>query len=257
MRQPLLDAVRGLDPAAAGPEIDGEAMLARIREEVHSPERSDVAHLLPAPQSRPARRIAMGAAALAFVTVVALALTLMRGPEAYASWVASPTLVPAAEAAADCPDTEIGPPEIPLEPVLAERRGSYTFVVLTGDGVFVECLVSTARNNLFVVTQGTEPPSDADLDLGVAPALVLNPGSVWFEEGREGPVTTVLGLAAADVTEIRVSTTEGVTAEAAIADGWWSVWFPGEVEIADTLVIVTAEGESTLSVEGLIAPGLR
>src|SRR5690606_40038558 len=36
MRQPLLDAVRGLDPAADGPEIDGEAMLARIREEVHS-----------------------------------------------------------------------------------------------------------------------------------------------------------------------------------------------------------------------------
>src|SRR5690606_40952307 len=64
MRQPLLDAVRALDPAADGREIDGEAMLARIREEVHSAAQADVTHLLPPRRSRPAQRLAMGAAPL-------------------------------------------------------------------------------------------------------------------------------------------------------------------------------------------------
>lgn len=258
MRQPLLDAVRGLDPAARAPEIDGEAMLVRIREEVHGQANADVAHLLPPRRSRPARRLAMGAAALAVISAVALVLTLTQtGPAAYASWVAEPTLVPLAEAAELCPDTETGPPPVSIEPVLAERRGSYTYVVLTGTGVVVECLVSTAGDELSVVAQGAAPPDPADLELGSAPVLVLNPGGVWPIEGGEGPITTVVGLAADDVTEIRITTAGGQMAEAAVEDGWWTVWFPGEVEIADDLVVVTPEGESTLSLDGLIAPGLK
>lgn len=257
MRQPLLDAVRGLDPAADGPEIDGEAMLARIREEVHSAAQADVTHLLPPRRSRPAQRLAMGAAALTVVVAVAIALVLTSsGPRAYATWAAEPTLVPVAEAAAECPDTEPGTPPVPVEPVLAEQRGSYTFVVLSGEGVFVRCLASTAGEERFVVAEGARTPSPSDLELGTAPVLVLDPGAVWAREAGEGPITTVVGLAADDVTAVEVSTVDGVTAEASLDDGWWLVWFPGDVEIADGLLVTTPDGESTLSLAGLIAPGL-
>lgn len=257
MRQPLLDAVKGLDPAGGAPEIDGDALLARIRQERHETGSADVTHLLPPARSRPARRLAMGAAALVLVTVVALALTLtQRGPQAYATWVAEPTLVAPSKAAQDCPQVEPGPPDVPVEPVLAEQRGSYTFAVLAGDGVFVECLISTAGDELVVIAQGATPTDPSAFDLEQAPALVLDPGSSWGSEGGEGPITTVVGLAADDVTAVSVSTTDGLRAEASLTDGWWSVWFPGEVEISDDLVLTTSDGETTLSLSALIAPGL-
>jgi len=257
MRQPLLDAVRGLDPAAGAPDLDGDAMLARIRSRARRVQADDVAHLVPRARSGPARRLALGAAALSAIVAIALVLTLTQsGPQAYASWVAQPTLVPAAEAGEMCPDTEPGPPPVPIEPVLAEQRGAYTFVVLTGDNIFVECLFSTAGDEPWVVMQAAEPGVEDALELGSAPALVLIPGTSWGWEGPEGPITTVVGLAGADVTGVRVTTTDGVSADAALVDGWWSVWFPGEVEVSDDLVIVTADGESTYSLGGLLAPGL-
>jgi hypothetical protein len=164
-------------------------------------------------------------------------------------------LVPAEDVADRCPTVEVGPPDIPVEPVLAEQRGSYTFAVLSGDGVFVECLISTALEEPFIMAQGTTLADPDAFDLGLAPALVLDPGSPWGDEGGEGPITTVVGLADDGVTAIQVSTTDGVEAQASVADGWWSVWFPGDVEISEELVVVTAEGQSTLSLSALIAPG--
>ena len=41
-----------------------------------------------------------------------------------------------------------------------------------------------------------------------------------------------------------------------MVDGWWTVWFPGEVEVSDDLVVITPDGESTYSLDGLLAPGL-
>jgi hypothetical protein len=254
MRQPLLDAVRGLDPAAGAPEIDGDAMLARIRSRARQGQAGDVAHLVPPARSRPARRLALGAAALSAIVAIALVLTLTQsGPQAYASWVAQPTLVPPETAGEICPDTELGRP---IEPVLGEQRGEYTYVVLAGDNVFTQCLISTAGDELFVVAEGAEPGVEDALELGSAPALVLIPGTPWGFEGGEGPITTVVGLAGADVTGVRVTTTDGVSADAAVVDGWWSVWFPGDVEVSDDLVLVTPEGESTYSLGGLLAPGL-
>lgn len=260
MRRPLLDAVRGLDPAAGAPELDGEAMLARIHERARGARPADVAHLVPRARSRPARRLAMGAAALSAIVAIALVLTLTQGGgQAYASWVAQPTLVPAEAAAEMCPEAEIGDPDeppTPIEPVLAERRGSYTFVLLSGEGVFTECLISRAGDEPFSVAQGAWPSDPDAFEIGSAPALVLTPGESWFPEGGEGPVTTVIGLAGHDITGVRVTTTDGVSADAAIVDGWWSVWFPGDVEISDDLVLTTPEGQGTYSLEGLIAPGL-
>ena len=257
MRRPLLDAVRGLDPAAGAPEIDGEAMLARIRASAQGARKDDVAHLVPRRPSRPVRRLAVGAAALSAILVLALVLTLTQGGgQAYATWVAQPTLVQAETGGAICPEEAGGPPPIQVEPVLAERRGEYTFVVLVGDNVFMECLISTAGEELFVMTQAAESGVEGALDLGEAPALVVVPGATWGDEGGEGPITTVMGVASDEVTGVRVTTTDGVSADAAIADGWWSVWFPGEVEIDDDLLLTTPDGESTVSLEGLLAPGL-
>ncbi|WP_420111433.1 hypothetical protein [Pseudactinotalea sp.] len=257
MRQPLLDAVRGLDPAAGAPEIDGDEMLARIRARAQGARRGDLAHLVPRTRSRPARRIAMGAAALSAITAIALVLTLTQsGPQAYASWVAQPTLVSAETAGAMCPAEDPGPPPIPLEPVLAERRGDYTFVVLAGDDVFWECLISTAGDDLYIAAQGAQSGVPGALELGTAPALVLVPGVTWAPQDSEGPVTTVMGRAGDDVTGIRVTTADGVSADAAVVDGWWSVWFPGDVELSDDLVVSRPSGESTYSLEGLLAPGL-
>lgn len=258
MRQPLLDAVHGLDPAADAPEIDAEAMLARIHRQAATTGRRDDSHLLPPTRSRPARRLAMGAAALSAIMAIALVLTLtQQGPQAYASWVAEPTLVEPAVAAERCPDTEAGPPPVPVEPVLAEQRGSYTFAVLVGEGVIGECLVSAAGGEGSVIAQFVTPADPAAFDLGEAPVLVLYPGeTLGVEGGVEGPITTVVGLAADDVTAVRVSTTDGVVAEAAIEGGWWSVWFPGDVEVSDDLVVETPEGEGTYSLESLIAPGI-
>ncbi len=258
MRQPLLDAVKGLDPAVGGPEIDGEAMLARIHQRVREGSLADVTHLVPRTRSRPAQRLAMGAAALAVVVAVALVLTLVQpGPQAYATWDATPTLVPpTSETVATCPDTDPAAPDVPIEPVLADQRGAYTFAVLTGDDVVVECLVSVAGEDVYAVAQGVSSGEPDAFELGEAPVLVVDPGGTWGGEAGEGPITTVVGIADDDVTAIEISTENGLTAQAAVDDGWWSVWFPGEVDIAADLVVTTPEGRSTLSLDGLIAPGL-
>lgn len=257
MRRPLLDAVRGLDPAAGAPDIDSDQLLERIRARAGDPATADVTHLVPHPRSRPARRIAMGAAALSAIVAVALVLTLtQRGPQAYAGWQPEPTAVSPATAAERCPDVEPGPPPVPVEPVLGEQRGSYRFAVLAGEGVFVECLTSDALDEPFVVAQGTQPADPAAFELGDAPAVVLSPGGTWASEGGEGPITTVIGLAAPEVSEILLTTTDGTVAEATITGGWWAVWFPGEVEISDDLRLVTPEGELTLSLSALVAPGV-
>lgn len=199
----------------------------------------------------------MGAAALSAITAIALVLTLTQsGPQAYASWVAQPTLVSADTAGAMCPAEDPGDPPVPVEPVLAERRGAYTYVILAGENAFVECLISTAGDELYIAAQGAQPSVPGALELGTAPALVLIPGDAWAPPDGEGLVTTVMGRAGNDVTGIRVTTTDGVSADAAVVDGWWSVWFPGDVEVSDDLVVSRPDGESTYSLEGLLAPGL-
>lgn len=258
MRQPLLDAVRGLDPAAGLADGDATAMLARIRSQARGDTAtdSDVARLVPRTRSRPAHRIALGAAALSALTVLALVLTLtQRGPQAYASWQAEPTVLAEIPVSMPCPDVEPGPPPTPVEPVLSEQRGSYTFTVLAGEGVFVECLVSTADDG-FAMAQGTAPADPAALQLGDAPVVVLDPGGTWGQEAGEGPITTIVGLADDSVTEVRVSTSGGLEASAAVADGWWTVWFPGEVEVADEIVVVTEAGERVLGLDDITPAGL-
>lgn len=256
---PLLDAVSSLDPARDPLEIDSDAMLERITARVEAAD-DDVSHLVPRRASGAARRVAMGAAALVTLVVGVIVFQQAGQPEAYASWTATPTLVEPDGRAAQCPPTEPGPDmttQIPLEPVLADQRGSYTFVVLAGDGAFSECLVSTAAEQPFVIAQGTLVPDRGTLDPGVAPALVVDPGSVWGAEGGEGVITTVVGVAMEDVTAITITADDGTTARAAVENGWWSVWFPGEVEVTEDVVITETDGtETTLPFSGLLADWL-
>jgi hypothetical protein len=256
---PLLDAVTSLDPARDGAPLDPDAMLARISAEVDATD-DDVSHLVPRRASGAARRVAMGAAALTALVVGVVVLQQAGQQDAYATWTATPTLVEPDELAGRCPTSELGPDmstQIPLDPVLADQRGSYTFVVLAGDGVFSECLVSTATEEPFVIAQGTVPPAGSELDPGAAPILVLDPGDTWGAEGGEGVITTVVGVAMDDVTAVTITAEDGTTARAAVENGWWSVWFPGEVDIDEDVVITTSDGtETTLPFSGLLADWL-
>lgn len=276
MKSPMLLDLSELDPArdlrAPGHEDDPA-----LRDILASDRRAPAPV---APPRRPARPVAVAGAAAAVVVAavggVVLSQTLGSAP-AYASWTAVPTVLTApetADRAAACPaaaqeitDAEgSGGPtvaEVPVDPVLAEARGDYTYVVLAGDHAYGDCFVTAAHDgspddvvaSSAVVPGPVTGPAAAP---GAAEVLVLQAGTASWSQGStgEGAVTSAFGRAGADVVGVAGVLESGERVEASVEDGWWALWAPGAAAFDGPAVVTRADGTTaTVALEPSGAAG--
>ena len=255
----LLRAVGSLDPQTGREETsqDSEQLLAeihhRIADEAGQARPADV---VPRPIPRRTRRIMAGAAAAALVAVGVGTVVNQSSPGAYASWTPTPTDLQVADVSemsglctSPLPDPD-GSPGPELTPVLAEERGEY------------QVLVSVAEQSTYSVCFGfpgedavreasSLPPGETFEDPGPRQAHLIN-AATWQPLPDQGEMTYAFGSAGEEVTDISLSTENGSFAEASISDGWWVVWFPGEVRFGGSMTVTTADGqvqETTISTE--------
>lgn len=183
------------------------------------------------------RRVALAGAALAAVTAGLVALPFVTGgDQAFASWTPAPRGMSAQErtdAAASCRQmqeggagAEYGDDLSSAEPVIAERRGVWTTVVLAGTDGFSAMCITDNSTHLFakdmIGSVGTPTdyaaPGPRDLtaaDLGVATM-------------RAGDLSLASGTAGSDIVGVVFhSRTHGDVA-ATVSQGHFALWLPGD-----------------------------
>ncbi|WP_157612198.1 hypothetical protein [Ruania albidiflava] len=228
-----------------------EEIRSRIAADADSVRPDDV---VPQPISRPTRRILAGAAAAVLLLVGVYTLSPQRTPEAYAGWSASATELAPAQlgAMADlCPPTQVpvGADEsVEVTPILAEQRGDYKMRLAVSDVGYQWCFVMPDADADSGVRRGAEgmfwPEDQSPVPAGDGEVTLVQASS-YAPFPDLGPLTMIVGTAGADVTEVQVATAGGSFADATVADGWWIVWFPGDVELGDTMTVTTSDGTQT------------
>lgn len=255
----LLRAVRSLDPQADHDEQTpaSDQLLTDIQTRIAAEaEHTRPADVVPRPIPRRTRRILAGAAAAVLIGAGIVTATSQTSPQAYASWTATPTDLRAADVAemsdlcaAPLPDPD-GSSAPELTPVLAEARGDYQMLVsVAEESTFSICFGFPGED---AVREATSlPPEETFAEPAADGAQVIS-AATWQPLPDHGEVTYAFGSAGADVRGISLSTANDSFAEASVSDGWWVVWFPGEVSFGDTLTVTTADGavrETTISAD--------
>lgn len=197
--------------------------------------------VVPLDRARPARRVALRlgiAVSLAAASVAGITLwphpTGSWVPAAYAGWRAAPEPVAPGEAQAladTClaqvtepgPDGQYpGPSVAGLGPVMAERRGDWTFVLLAASGgaghtgTVLSCLLSSDGRGGISVHGG----STTDLP-------VLDEIAPLVAEGG-GERADVWGLTGDNVARVTATLRNGTVVEATVSDGYFAAWWPSD-----------------------------
>ncbi len=251
----LLRAVKTLNPVPHGEVPASSDLRAEIRSRIEAgADAVRPADVVPRPIPRPTRRILAGAAAAVLLMVGVYTLSPQHTPEAYASWTAAGTeLAPAAlsELADLCPSTQVQIDDdetVDVTPILAERRGDYRMRLAVSDVGYQWCFVMPDPASADGVRRGAEGlswPADRSPVPAQADEVALVQSDSYRPFPDLGPLTMAIGTAGADVTGVRVTTADGSFADATVADGWWIVWFPGEVQLGDTMTVTTSDGQQT------------
>ncbi|MEL7977726.1 hypothetical protein AAG589_17810 [Isoptericola sp. F-RaC21] len=250
MKSPMLADLADLDPARdlrAPGRPDDEALQAILGTARRA-----------TPIRRSARPAVLAGAAAAAVVAVAGVATVWwpTSQPAYASWTAVPTGLTASEVSARagaCPAAahgitqgDDGPQvdDVPIGPVLAEQRGDYTYVLLTGDGAAGECLVTVQASGATDVVAGDAVLNAAPAVPGPRDVTTLQSGTASWSEGDtgDGALTSAYGRAGADVASVSLTLTSGERVEATVQDGWWAVWAPGEASLRSTAEVTLTDG---------------
>lgn len=189
------------------------------------------------PTHRPARRLALTGAAVAALALglVAIPAITTEDEDAFASWAAVPEqLAPQQqpEAADKCRNTwrsgpDISPWGVTSEDLdsahvaVAEKRGSWTTVVLAGDdGLTATC------------TWGHQGPASAGL--GTRDILPLDPREVRMfnvggsSQGSQGDLSTIVGYAGDDVAGVTYNSERHGDVVATVGEGRFALWMPGD-----------------------------
>jgi len=250
MKSPMLADLAALDPARdlrAPGRADDEALRSIL---------GTARHATPLRRS-PRAAVLAGAAAAVVVAAGGLAVVWWPGaPAAYASWTAVPNDLSAAETTARAATCEPvahtiteGPDgprvdEVPIRPVLAEQRGDYTYVLLTGDGATGECLVTVQAAGATDVVSGdavlaSPPPAPGPRDV-----TTLQLGTASWSEGDtgDGALTSAYGRAGEEIASVTLTLVTGEQVEATVHDGWWAAWAPGEAALDDTARVTFTDG---------------
>lgn len=256
MRDPL-DVLRSLDPAPD--QVDPHGPRAR----------ADLARILasdpaagPRELTRPARAPRLVAAAVAVLAVgsgLALLPSLTGSDPAYATWTAVPTTVPGnqqSEMADACRDAQregAGSTHrqelASATTAIAERRGAWSLVLLTGDDGFSALCITDESRPLFRSSFGYVGAA-TDTAEGTDGSLAANALGVGSIDGRELSVAT--GPVGPDVVAVTYLSDEHGEVAATVSHGYFAFWLPGD-ELSDasrtgTPVEVTYRDGSTETV---------
>lgn len=186
--------------------------------------------------TRPRRALVGAAAAGALAVTVGLALPWIGHDDAYASWTPAPSVLtgPALSSA----ETACGGAPTLATTVLAEQRGVFAFVLRTDSEQVMDCLVDD---------DGTGGGSTRDLATLRAPsdqqALVATYFTTWNPEN--GHATAIYGRAGDAVADVTITRSNGYEIQATVANGWWSAWWPGQIDADATLTIQHIDGTAT------------
>ncbi|ANC32119.1 hypothetical protein [Isoptericola dokdonensis] len=251
MRSPLIDQLSGLDPArhvrAPGGRDDAEL------HDILSTDR----HVRVRRKARPGMVAATAAGAVVAVGVAVSLSSVLGAVPAYASWTPVPAVVAdplqvaldagcptsATEIVGEGADADIA--EVALTPVLAETRGDYTYVVLTGDDAAGDCFVSATDDVPDVYASssvGTPLPVPGAREVTVA---VSGTASWSAGDAGEGAVTSAYGRAGTDVVEVTAVLDDGEQVVASVEGGWWALWAPGEESFGADVQVTFTDGTTT------------
>jgi hypothetical protein len=252
----MADAVlRDLDPAPATALTDAEreradATFARILATPSHDETSEA-------PLRPRRRWSRLLVPVALVGVAGAAVpTLLLGGSAFGSWTPTPeplTAAAAREAAVTCRAIH-GIPEQGERIAVAERRGGWTYVLITGSASEGFCLMpddlvghkepAEHRKEGFFGGYTTDP----------VPAPTLAPDRIDQTEAMAGSVpatgswpfsedewfSSVQGFVGSGVTGVTVHTPVGTDVEASVANGRFAAWWPSAKPSSENLEVMGA-----------------
>ncbi|KQR17319.1 hypothetical protein [Cellulomonas sp. Leaf334] len=220
----MLDpAERHVDPGSARARADLRTILTT----------DPVPPAAPAPRPRrTARQVVLVAGVAVAATVALVVLPSLSGDDqAIATWTAAPTDVSpeqTPEAAERCrKQYEEGPSQVKpdlsgTEPVIAERRGAWTTVVLAGAGGFSAVCITDDTGTGMIGSWGT--PSGY-----VAPgprelyAFTLSTGTTGA-----GDISMIDGTSGTDVVGVVYRSRSHGDVVATVNKGHFALWFPGD-----------------------------
>ena len=251
-------ALRTLD--AGDPHVDpagprARADLHRILATDRSLAPDLPAHSAPGRSSAPPRRtvrglIVAGAVLATAAGVVVLPAVTGGGDQAFASWTAAPsgmTAVERSDAVDGCRTAmEDGVSADQVEqldravPAVAERRGTWTTVVLAGtDGFSALCITDSSAGSLAGGMFGSVgTPSD---HLAPGPRDVFATG-LGVGGSEDADLSLAAGDVGSDVTSVLYRSTTHGDVDATVSSGRFALWFPGdELEHADSTHPVEVE----------------
>lgn len=202
---------------------------------------------------RPGRWLVGVAAAGGVAT--ALVMWPTSTPSAFASWTATPAMATAEEAAAaqgQCEvalhgsveqtqryPTSVVNPSLPTSDaelagrrvLVAEQRGTFTYVLSSNGAWTVGCLYSAALGDARTTASTTRlsvyPPAP-----GAGTVDALQGGGFGVPGGESAVLAS--GRAGQDVVGVDVVTPTGRTVTASVASGYWSAWWPADEEVDDS-----------------------
>jgi hypothetical protein len=216
------------------------------------------------------RRIGLGVASVAAVTVTAAAMLIGDpvAPPSYASWTAVPTTAPGGsqdagdiqEQASKCHDltgATIGIAGVPRRAkqaaqrsVLVDRRGDWTFCVdiTKGAASASDPLIVLAglKGQEYQSVSGTvwDKPYAWPEETAVS-VLGGNPVGTPDQQGDDVNFS-LIGSCGPDVAGVDINLADGTVITTTLHEDFWAAWWPGRVTTArvDTLTVHTTNGES-------------
>lgn len=216
------------------------------------------------------RRIGLGAASMAAVTVTAAVMLVgdPTAPSSYASWTAVPTTAPGGtldagdiqKQASKCEgltDATIGIEGVPRRAreaaqrsVLVDRRGDWTFCVdiTKGTGSDSDPLIVLAGLKSEDYQGVTSTVWDKPYTWPANTAVSVLGGRAFAspDERAEDMTFSLIGAAGPGVTGVDINLADGTVITTTVHQDFWAAWWPGRVTAArvDTLTVHTANGDN-------------
>lgn len=229
-------ADRHIDPLRGRAADDLEAILATSASASASPSTA-TGSALTATRRRPVRRIAVAgaaAAAMALGIVAIPALTADNDDGAFASWAAVPEPLAAEQrpgAADECRNSyRDGPGDYSADldsagVAVAEKRGAWVTVVLSGDDGFTATCISDDSAGLF--SSGMIGTIGALPEMAAGPRT-LEPTSLGVAMVDNEELSMIAGYSGGDVTGVRYSSETHGDVVATVAEERFALWMPGD-----------------------------
>ncbi|MFW6034308.1 MAG: hypothetical protein ACOC9R_04155, partial [bacterium] len=239
----MLTTLRTLDPADPHVDPHGPRARATLERILTTDPGQHPDHTPVKPQSRRGIRVAAVATATAVTAGAAVVVlpSLTGGDSAFATWTATPTGMSAqaaADAAADCRDAQLEGPggehglggdfsdELRRADIaIAERRGEWTLVALSGDDGFSALCITDTSTPLFrdwIGAVGT-PADYAEPEPRDVVATSLGTGIV-----NNADLSLAAGYVGSDVTGVVYRSASHGEVEATVSGGRFALWLPGD-----------------------------